>query len=98
MIIIIIYISITIIIVIIMYIYIVGWLGGHKPTCNSELSPFNFKISVCSTQLPTDPKLGFQEVFVGDSWDDWFNHYNIPHMLHGAGIFTYICPKNHPVM
>ena len=67
-----------------MYIYIVGWLGGHKPTCNSELSPFNFKISMCSTQLPTDPKLGFQEGFVGDSWDDWFNHYNIPHMLHGA--------------
>ena len=23
---------------------------------------------------------------------------HLSHMLHGAGIFTNICPKNHPVM
>ena len=25
-----------------------------------------------------------------------FSLRTIPHMLHGAGIFTYICPNNHP--
>ena len=24
--------------------------------------------------------------------------FSQPHMLHGAGIFTYICPNNHPVL
>ena len=28
----------------------------------------------------------------------WFSQFNISQMFHGAGTFTYIYPKNHPVM
>ena len=34
----------------------------------------------------------------GMAWDGGGSFQRLSYMLHGAGIFTNICPKNHPVM
>jgi len=68
-------------------------LGSEAQRTSSPKEPGDYAFEI----LQRDSGEGFLQISGGCSWDI-LGQWTFSHMLHGAGIVTNICPKNHPVL